>query len=133
MAKKRIALAGLLAAIAVGATSTAAESGTQKRSTSTCPDGRLCVWEKPDYRGQKVVIRKRALTNKLHDEMNDQASSLKLRKSGVAVLYADVEGEGLAICAFGPRDNIPDLSDYQGFDFDNEASSSEINKEKVTC
>ena len=97
---------------------------------SRCPDGKLCVWSDPGYEGQKVVIKRRQLSHKLFDQMNDQASSLKLRKSGVAVLYMHVNAEGSFACFDGPHHNQRDLADVG---FDDTASSSRILRGKGPC
>jgi hypothetical protein len=119
-----IALA-LLAAVAAYVPASGSAGGD-----SRCPVGRLCVWSDPGYEGQKVVIKRRKLSHKLFNQMNDQASSLKLRKSGVAVLYMHVTAEGAFVCFDGPRHNQRDLADVG---FDNTASSSTIVSGEGPC
>ena len=64
------------------------------------------------------------------NKMNDEASSLKLRKSGTAVLWEHIDGEGVQWCFSGPRDQQSDLANLG---FDDQASSSRIYKGEVFC
>jgi hypothetical protein len=127
--------AALLAGIAVAAAVVmmpfaGSASGPAAKSDRGCPDGSLCVWTKPDFEGKRVVMQKRRRTNRLANTINDQASSLKLRKSGTAVLWEDIDGGGVAYCFDGPRKAASDLGKIG---FDNQASSSKIFKRPVAC
>lgn len=121
-------LAAAAAALALG--SVGAGAGPEKASKKSCPDGRLCVWAKRGYEGQKVVIRTREVSNELGEKMDDKASSLKLRKSGTAVLYEDLDAEGVGYCFDGPHLNYRNFKDLN---FDNAASSTEIPAEGAAC
>jgi hypothetical protein len=136
-ARRTLVLAGAIAtALAATAASGGADTGTAKAAGKRCPDGYLCVWEDANYQGHKTKIKKRKLSHKLFDNngpLNDTASSLKLRKSGTAVLYADANGQGAFRCFDDVEHrNVPDLAD-PAWNFDNTASSSRITKGPPPC
>lgn len=99
-----------------------------------CPDGFLCLWTKPGYEGKRLLIKTRKLTNEVQttDQFNDAISSLKLRKSGTAVLYPDIDGQGGARCFAQTSRNVPNLADPL-WAFDDVISSSKIPKGAGPC
>jgi hypothetical protein len=92
------------------------------------------VWSKANYEGDRLVIDKLGLSNKIFNKMNDKASSARLRYSdGAAALYEDTDGGGDTLClldAPGLR-KYPDLSEIGGGDngYDNIISSSQLSEE----
>jgi hypothetical protein len=116
----RLVLVAALAATAAGVVPATAGS-----SNSNCPHGYLCLWTEVDYQGERIMISGRQLTNKILQKNNDEVSSLKFRKAGVAVLYEDADGQGQFRCFTHETRNVPDLSTMD-WDFDNTASSSKI-------
>jgi hypothetical protein len=123
----------LLAGIAVAAAAAmpfAGSAAPAAKSQSSCPDKALCVWTGANYHGQRVLITKRKLSNKLFNQINDRASSVKFRWTGTAVLWEDTGGGGTGYCFDGPRANRSNLADIG---FDNSASSSKIYRNDVSC
>jgi Peptidase inhibitor family I36 len=109
----------------------------ESKAGEHCPDGSLCLWTDPNYEGKRLVIEKRKLSNRIYrfegpdGPFNDAISSLKLRKSGTALLYEDTNGEGTVACFVGPHANQANLADVS---FDDIASSSEIPKNpRLAC
>lgn len=88
-----------------------------------CPDKRVCVWADPNYEGQMVALRKRGPSNKIYEQMNDQASSLKSRIGSVAFMFTDVDGGGIKMCVV-PHLKVPSLAIYGGME--NSISSSKL-------
>ena len=116
-----------------------------KASKSSCPDGRMCVWTKPGYEGKRLVLGKhRGVSNRIYDyqgdpdapdpagPFNDNVSSVKVRKSGIGVLYANVNGDGESRCFTSEHRRVPDLA-APAWNFDNSASSSAIPKHDAPC
>lgn len=120
----------VLGALAFAAVPAGSSPGPAK-SDKSCPKGNLCVWTGVGYTGERVLIHRRKVSNKLYNKINDEASSAKLRKHGTAILWADVDGAGPGTCVFYGKDNdITNLADYS---FDDTASSSTIPKGKILC
>lgn len=84
---------------------------------SGCPDGSYCFWSKQNYEGKRVVISKSGISNKLFNEMNKRASSMKNRRSDYVIIYTQKNGSGFSACFAGP--NLSNLAE-----FDNDGSSS---------
>ncbi len=132
---KRISLAGtglgtVAAALFVLALSSPASLGAAAKAKAKpgCPEKALCLWDEENYKGQRVVIKGKGLSNDVFDEMNDLASSAFLNnKKRVAVLWTDFGGQGEATCLY--KDNRW-RNNKLGAPFDQSISSTEI-KRKV--
>jgi hypothetical protein len=130
------ALTLVMAMVATGG----ASAGPSKASKKSCPDGRMCVWTKPHYEGKRLVLGKnRGVSNRIYGyqgdpegPFNDNVSSLKVRKKGFGVLFANVNGDGDARCFDDEHRNVPDLAD-PAWNFDNTASSSAIPRHDPPC
>lgn len=98
------------------------------RAEADCPQQALCLWTKPNYRGQRLVVQAEGVSNKIFRQLNDQASSLKIRWPGAYVtLFSDINGEGDSLCFVpGNERRVRDLGDYSGGFYNNVISSSEI-------
>ena len=130
---KRISLAGtglatVAAALLVIAFSSPASLGAAAKAKAkpACPKDALCLWDKENYEGFRVVVKGNGLSNKVADQMNDLTSSVYLnRKDRIAVLYQDVDGEGDSICLY--EDNRW-RSNKIGAPFDDAISSTRVKK-----
>jgi hypothetical protein len=115
MSWRRTILAGVVGALAIGLALPAIASA----SGSSCPDGKLCVWSRADYKGKRLKIGKvNDADNKIYRKMNDRVTSVKNRWDFRADLFADIV-------------NIPDLA--LGYDFNNVASSAYLWPDSETC
>ena len=110
------ALAGIVSLLAVLAVFAAPTQGAAK-ARPECPQSSLCVWTKANYEGERLVLDRLGLSNKISKRMNDKVSSARLRYSGgAAELYEDLDGGGGTLClldAPGLR-KYPDLSEIGG-------------------
>ena len=129
-----VALAALALFLIPGSTSQGAA-----KAAADCPAKSLCVWSKPNYEGNRLVIDKLGPSNKIANKMNDKTSSARLRyPGGAAELYEDTNGGGDTLClldAPGLR-KYPDLSEVGAppDGYDNKISSSYLSKEPFgTC
>ena len=96
-------------------------------SPSSCPDETLCVWAKTDYRGQRVKITKiNHVSNKLANEMNNEASSLKNKITRTGQLYDKRDGGAGEVYGFCDDENVSDLGSFNGL-----ASSSIVGSEMM--
>jgi len=122
-----------LAVLTLLAAPSSASPGAAK-ARPECPQNSLCVWSKANYEGDRLVIDKLGLSNKIFNKMNDKTSSARLRYSdGAAELYEDTDGGGDTLClldAPGLR-KYPDLSEIGGGEngYDNIISSSQLSEE----
>jgi hypothetical protein len=102
------------------------KAGTNK----VCPRKALCVWDKPKYKGQRVVVKTVGqLSTKIAQKMDDKTSSAKSRWKHTAYLYEDSDGGGQAFCV---EPKVPDFADFSD-PFDNEASSALLPDEQINC
>ena len=91
-----------------------------------CPDKALCVFEHNDYAGQRIVIKRRGVSNKLFKQLDDTASSVINTRGKVSHLYSEKGGEGDAYCV-EPGGTTNDLGGY------NDLASSSKNTRKNQC
>jgi len=99
------------------------QKGSRCPRSTRCPDtGLLCVWQDPYLQGDRLVFRDRGFSDRLSEELDDDATSVIVPGKERAFLYLDADGGGGDICLSGPR-VVPHLDDIG---FDNQASSSRI-------
>ena len=130
---KRISLAGtalatVAAALFVLALTSPASLGAAAKAKAKpdCPKDALCLWDEENYKGQRVVVKGKRLSNKIFDQMNDLTSSVFLnRKDRVGVLYMDTDGEGESICLY--EENRWRINKI-GAPFDDAISSTQLKK-----
>ena len=81
-----------------------------------CPDT-LCVFTATDFGGTQVDVTKLGVSNKVDNQIPDQAASLINDRGSAAIFYEKRDGKGRAIC-INLGDGLADLSDVQlgGFD-----------------
>jgi len=81
-----------------------------------CPDT-LCVFTATNYGGTQVDVTKRGVSNKVDNQIPDQAASLINDRQSAAIFYAKRDGKGRAIC-INLGDGLTDLQEVQlsGFD-----------------
>jgi hypothetical protein len=96
--------------------------GAAPKAEAECPPDSLCVWAKPNYRGERLVIDRLGPSNKIYRKLNDQVSSARLRYAGYATLFEDVNGEGNSLCLL----DAPGLRRYPELNspYDDSISSS---------
>jgi len=58
----------------------AGDAASSKRG-SACPDGKVCIWTKKNFRGDREVIQKRGATN-VSRKLNNKVTSVKNRSQG---------------------------------------------------
>ena len=103
----------LLVAIALIAASFAAAPATD--ATAMCPDNTLCFWSGINQTGEQVNVSKRkGVSNKIGNRMNNDASSAENDTGYAAILYDKRNGRGVSIC-IDPTGVAFNLSDA-GFD-----------------
>jgi hypothetical protein len=122
------ALATVAAALFVLALTSPASLGAAAKAKAKpdCPKNALCLWDKENYEGFRVVVRGKGVSNKVFDEMNDLTSSVFLnRKNRIAVLYQDTDGGGGSICLY--EDNRWRINKI-GAPFDDAISSTQLKK-----
>jgi hypothetical protein len=105
-------LVAVLVAIALPAGASAGAKG--------CTDGAYCLWKKPNYRGDKLVVKTNALFN-FPRFMNNRASSFKNRAGGSLLLYKGKDGNDGISCSLDGA-SFPTLPPG----INNEASSGEV-------
>ena len=101
------------------------EKGAKCPESTRCPDdARVCVWKERGFLGQRVEFRKRGLSNKLSEVMDNAASSVIANVKDRFILYDGVDGQGDRACGTGGVVD-PNLGVAS---FDDIASSSRIGK-----
>ena len=111
------------------------EFGSPRRSHPSLSEGQALRLGKGELHRDRLLIGTRDLSNRIYDfdgpdgPFNDEISSLKLRKPGTAILYADTDGGAGRRCfgLDGEDRKVPDLASLD-WQFDNVASSSKIPK-----
>lgn len=91
-----------------------------------CPDRALCVWEHNNQAGQRVVIRRKGLSDKLARKMDNAASSAINNRGKLAYLYSNKKGGGDVYCL----EPGMEANDLGGF---NDLASSSRNTGRSTC
>jgi hypothetical protein len=91
-----------------------------------CPDKALCVFEHNDYAGERIVIKRKGVSNKLFKRFDETASSVINTRNKFSNLYADKGGEGAAYCV-EPGGAVSDLGGF------NDLASSSKNARKKEC
>jgi hypothetical protein len=131
--------AGALAALTVCLAILVAPGHGAAKARPECPPDSLCVWTKANYEGDRLVLDKLGLSNKISRVMDNKVTSVRLRYSGgAAQLYEHPNGEGDTLClldAPGLRKS-PDLSQTGGgpTGYDNMVSSSYLSAKPFgTC
>ncbi len=115
-------LVGLVLAL-----SASAVSGAKRIPFPPCPKQTLCVFEHDNFEGQRVKIGGTGVSNKLADEMNNQASSYYNRRGRVSFLYVGRNAEGERECA-APREAETSLPGFNDL-----ASSTKLTKKRTVC
>ena len=77
----------------------------------------MCVFTASNYGGTQVDVTKLGVSNKVDNQIPDEAASLINDRQSAAIFYAQRDGKGRAIC-INLGDGLTDLSDVQlnGFD-----------------
>jgi hypothetical protein len=106
----------LVAGLISGGASAGTAGGAERAARGSCPDT-LCVFTDPDFTGQHADITKLGLSNKVDNQIPDQAASLINDRGSAAIFYAKRDGKGRAIC-INYGDGLRDLQEVQlsGFD-----------------
>ena len=88
----------------------------EQAARGMCPDT-LCVFTATDYGGTQVDVTKLGVSNKVDNQIPDQAASLINDRGSAAIFYAKRNGKGRAIC-INLGDGLTDLQQVQlsGFD-----------------
>src|SRR5919201_1205807 len=68
----------------------------------SCPDNTLCLYQHDDFAGELVKLPKHGLSNKLAEQMNNEASSVINNRNKRVYLYAKRNGKGDRVC-FSPE------------------------------
>lgn len=105
----------------------AGASRTEKGATGKCPADSLCLFQKDDYKGQRVVISGFGVSNRIANQMDDEASSAKNRTGNGAILYELEDAGGEDVC-IGLKE--PDLDTIE---FDDFTSSTKLPKNQILC
>lgn len=113
-----VAAAILLAAGLISGGASAGSTGSDREAVArgSCPDT-LCVFTDTDFTGTHVDVTKRGLSNKVDNQIPDQAESLINDRGSAAIFYEKRDGKGRAIC-INLGDGINDLQQVQLFGFD---------------
>jgi hypothetical protein len=107
------------------ASSSLIQKGAKCPESTRCPDdARVCVWKERGFLGQRVEFRKRGLSNKLSQVMDNAASSVIANVKDRFFLYDGVDGQGDRACGTGGVVD-PNLGAAA---FEDIASSSRIGK-----
>jgi hypothetical protein len=95
-----------------------------------CDYGKFCVWVDPNLSGDEVKFKEtdHELSNKIANQMDNQASSAWNNTALAAKLYERRDGKGSFLCI--PPNTV--VSDFNSMSFDNRASSSKVTK-KAGC
>jgi hypothetical protein len=72
----------------------------------------LCVFTNTDYGGTQVDVTELGVSNKVDNQIPDQAESLINDRGSAAIFYEKRGGKGRAIC-INSGDGLDDLSDVQ--------------------
>jgi hypothetical protein len=77
----------------------------------------LCVFTATNYGGTQVDVTKLGVSNKVDNQIPDQAASLINDRGSAAIFYEKRDARGRAIC-INLGDGLPDVQDVQlsGFD-----------------
>lgn len=109
-----IAVCVLLAAGLISGGASAGSPGgdtPEKSARGLCPDT-LCVFTADDFGGTQVDVTKPGLSNKVDNQIPDQAASLINDRGSAAIFYEKRDGRGRAIC-INLGDDIDDLQQVQ--------------------
>jgi hypothetical protein len=120
-----MAVAALVAAasailLAAGFISGGASAGPaydrERVARGICPET-LCVFTDTDFGGTQVDVTKLGVSNKVDNQIPDQAASLINDRGSAAIFYAKRDGKGRAIC-INLGDGLTSLQEVQlnGFD-----------------
>lgn len=127
MMKRTIGItAGLVLALGVAAGPGNAAPAEKAATSKRCPAQAVCVWTNKNFRGQRLVITKKGVTN-LPPAFNNQVSSIKARYTvpdgGFVFLHDKKDANGEFRCfgegSFKKARNLA----TEGWSFDNRATS----------
>jgi hypothetical protein len=77
----------------------------------------LCVFTATDFGGTEVDVTKLGVSNKVDNQIPDQAASLINDRQSAAIFYAHRNGKGRAVC-INLGDGLTDLQEVQLIGFD---------------
>ena len=91
-----------------------------------CPDKALCVFEHNDYAGERIVIKREGVSNKLFKRFDETASSAINNRGKASYLYSEKNAEGDWFC-IERRSGVGDMGSF------NDAASSSRNAGGRNC
>lgn len=102
--------------ISGGASAGPSAERAQPHARGSCPDT-LCVFTDTNFTGTHADLTKLGLSNKVDNQIPDQAESLINDRGSAAIFYEKRDGKGRAIC-INLGDGIDDLQQVAlgGFD-----------------
>jgi hypothetical protein len=91
-----------------------------------CPNKALCVFEHNDFGGERIVITRVGVSNKLFKRFDDTASSAVNNRGKASYLYSEKNAEGDRFC-IERHSSVGDLMSF------NDAASSSRNASARNC
>jgi Peptidase inhibitor family I36 len=127
LAIRGAAFAVAVAASALVVSGTASAGGEAKGPPKVCPSKALCVFSSDNFMGDRVVVRRKGISNKIAEQMDDATSSVVNTRGKVSRLYKGKNANGGVFCV-NAHAAVPSV----GPDFNDTASSSKLTT-KIGC